>query len=165
LHLWRSPEHRVEICGLFGIRNKDCAMTLKSALEDLKQNTLSKLSGLLARLAYLASLRRGSGHYEHWGMTSVYGPEAAEGALRTAHQETVAAVLKTPLVALEQDLEVSRAANAVSARAYVKDMVDHLDDLVPAGGQGGPCAAHLSSVLAALSSLKQYPTRSTRSAS
>jgi hypothetical protein len=140
-------------------------MTLQSALEDLKQNTLATLSGLLATLAYLASLRSGGGHYEHWGMKSVYGAEAAERALRTAHGEVVAAILKMPIAALEQDLEISRAGGAISARAYVKDMRDHFDDMLPAGWKGTPSAAHLNSALTALSSLKQHPVRATRSAS
>ena len=140
-------------------------MTLKSALEDLKQNTLSTVSGLLARLAYLASLRRGNGQYEHWGMKSVYGSEAAERALRTAHGEIVAAVLKMPIAALETDLEISRANRATPAGAYLKDMRDHFDDVLPGGCKDTPAAAHLSSVLAALSSLAQHPVRATRSAS
>jgi hypothetical protein len=140
-------------------------MTLKSALQDLKQNTLSALSGLLARLAYLASLRRESGHYEHWGMKSVYGAETAERALRAAHGETVAAILKTPLSALEEDLEVSRAPSEISAAAYVKDMRDHFVDLLPAGDKNGHSAAHLNSVLAALLTLTRHPRSATRSAS
>jgi len=43
-------------------------MTLKSALQDLKETTLAAVSGLLGKLAYMASLRRGEGRYEHWGM-------------------------------------------------------------------------------------------------
>jgi len=140
-------------------------MPLKSALGDLRQNTLACLSGLLARLAYLASLRRESGHYEHWGMKSVYGEQTAERAFRTAHGEIVAAILKTPLSALEQDLEVSRAASDISAAAYVKDMWDQFDNLLPTGHTDVPRAAHLNSVLAALLSLKRHPGRATRSVS
>ena len=33
-------------------------MTLKSALQDVKETTLAAVSGLLGKLAYLASLRR-----------------------------------------------------------------------------------------------------------
>ena len=36
-------------------------MTLKSALQDVKENTLAAVSGLLGKLAYLASLRRAQG--------------------------------------------------------------------------------------------------------
>lgn len=140
-------------------------MTLISALEDLKQNTLSTLSGLLARLAYLGSLRHGSGEYQHWGMKSVYGADTAERALRTAHGEVVAAILKTPLSTLEEDLEISRAANEISAAAFVKDMREHFDDLLPTGHIDAARVSHLNSVLAALSSLKQRPVPATRSAS
>jgi hypothetical protein len=137
-------------------------MTLKSALEDLKQNTLSTLPGLLARLVYLGSLRRESGHYEHWGMKSVYGAETAEQAIRTAHGEIVAAILKTPLVSLEQEVEVSRAASEISPLAYVKYMRDHFDHLCSTGHVDAPRAVHLNSVLAALLSLKRHPGPATR---
>lgn len=140
-------------------------MTLRSALEDLKQVTLSRLSGLLAKLTYLASLRRGSEGYEHWGMKAVYGADAAEKALRTAHAETVAAILKTPLAVLEEDLEISRRAKAMPAAAYVKDLQDQFNDLLPPGRKDAPSVAHLSSVLTALSSLTRHPARSTRSTS
>jgi hypothetical protein len=33
-------------------------MTLKSALQDVKETTLAAVSGLLGKLAYVASLRR-----------------------------------------------------------------------------------------------------------
>lgn len=140
-------------------------MTLKSALEDLQQNTLSALSGVLARLIYLGSLRGENGRYEHWGMKSIYGAETAERAIRTAHAEIVTALLKMPFAALEQDVEVSRAANAISALAYVKHMRDHFEDLLPAEHVDGPSAAHLNSVLAALLSLKRHPRSATGSAS
>jgi hypothetical protein len=140
-------------------------MTLRSALEDLKQTTLSRLSGSLAKLSYLASLRRGSEHYEHWGMKSVYGAEAAEKALKTAHAEIVAGILKTPLAALEEDLEISRRSQEMSAGAYLKDMREHFDDLLPLGRKDAPSITHLNSVLAALSRLTQHPEPATRSAS
>jgi hypothetical protein len=38
-------------------------MSLKSALQDLKETTLSAVTGLLGKLAYLASLRGGQGRY------------------------------------------------------------------------------------------------------
>ncbi len=65
-------------------------MTLKSALQDVKETTLAAVSGLLGKLAYLASLRRAQGRYEHWGMELVHGPESSERALKTAHAEIVA---------------------------------------------------------------------------
>jgi hypothetical protein len=140
-------------------------MTLKSALEDVKRTTLSAVSGLLAKLAYLACLRRGSDRYAHWGVESVHGEEAAERAFNTAHTEVVAELLQTPIAVLEQDLEISRAATAASAAAYVKDLRDHFDDLLPVGRRNSPAAVHLNSVLAALSTLTHHPARATRSVS
>lgn len=136
-------------------------MALKSALDDVKENTLAMVSGSLAKLVYLASLRRGN-RYEHWGMESVHGPEAAEKAFRSAHAEIVGGILKTPLSFLEADLEVSSAASAMPADAYVRNMRDHFEYLLPVGRNNTPSAAHLSSVLAALSSLKRHPGRAIR---
>ena len=39
-------------------------MTLKSALQDVKETTLAAISGMLAKLVYLASLRRAQGRYD-----------------------------------------------------------------------------------------------------
>jgi len=61
-------------------------MSLKSALQDIKETTLSAVSGMLGKLTYLASLRAGQGRYEHWGMETVHGLESAERALRQARR-------------------------------------------------------------------------------
>lgn len=140
-------------------------MTLKSALEDLKGTTLAAVSGLLGKLAYLASLRRGNGGYEHWGMESVYGRESAQRALRTAHADVVTSVLRMPLRLLVEDLEEASRQRGVQARDYVNEMQVHFEELLPNSAQDSPTALHLSSVLAALSSLKKNRGRATRSAS
>jgi hypothetical protein len=140
-------------------------MTLKSALQDLKESTLAAVSGLLGKLTYLASLRRGEGHYEHWGMEAVHGPESSERALKTAHAEVVARVLRTPLVSLEEDVEESRRGSGVAPEAYVEGMREHFEDLLPGERKDSPTASHLSSVLLALSSLKKHRGRATRSIS
>ena len=75
-------------------------MTLKSALQDVKETTLAAVSGLLGKLTYLASLRRAEGRYKHWGMELVHGPESSERALKAAHAEIVAGVLRAPLRSL-----------------------------------------------------------------
>ena len=148
--------------GLFGIRNK---MTLKSALQDFKETTLTAVSGLLGKLAYLSSLRRAQGRYEHWGMETVHGPEASERALRTAHAEVVAGVLRSPIADLVQDLEESSRDSGITACAYVDKMRDRCNDLVPGGRQDSPTASHLNSVLLALSKLEKNRERATRSTS
>lgn len=140
-------------------------MTLKSALQDVKETTLSAISGLLAKLSYLASLRRGHGQYEHWGMQIVHGEESSERALKTAHAEVVARVLQTPLEVLVEDLEESSRGSGIAAQAYVEGMREHFDTLLPGDRQDTPASAHLNSVLLALSSLEQNRARATRSTS
>lgn len=137
-------------------------MTLKSALQDVKETTLSAVSGLLGKLDYLASLRRQRGQYQHWGMESVHGPEASERALRTAHGEILRNVLRTPLPGLQQDLELSSTGSGVNAEAYVEQLRVRFDDLLPDGQHESPASAHLSSVLLALFHLEKNRERATR---
>src|SRR5580700_1392920 len=140
-------------------------MTLKSALQDVKETTLAAVSGLLGKLVYLASLRRGQGRYEHWGMEQLHGPESSERAWRTAHTEVVAGVLRAPLASLVEDLDQSSRAAGVGAHSYVDGMRKRAQDLLPGEQPDSPAASHLSSVLLALSSLAKHRGRATRSIS
>jgi hypothetical protein len=140
-------------------------MTLKSALQDLKETTLAAVSGLLGKLAYLASLRGSQGHYQHWGLEAVHGPESSERALRTAHAEIMTGILRTPLASLENDLEQSSRASGFTERAYVQNLSDRFEDLLPGERKDSPAASHLNSVLVALSSLQKNRERATRSTS
>ena len=140
-------------------------MTLKSALQDIKETTLSAVSGLLGKLAYLASLRRGHGRYEHWGMEMVHGPESAERALKTAHLEVVSGILRTPIASLVEDLKESSRSSGIGPQAYLEEMRGHFNDLVPEGRQNSLVPVHLNSVLLALWSLERNRVRATRSTS
>jgi hypothetical protein len=140
-------------------------MTLKSALQDLRETTLAAVSGLLGKLAYLASLRRAQGRYEHWGMQAVYGTESSERALKAAHAEVAAGVLRTPLPRLLEDLGESSRGSGVTAHEYVENMRERIDDLLPSGRPDSPAASHLSSVLLALLKLEKNRGRATRSTS
>ena len=139
-------------------------MTLKSALQDVKETTLSAISGLLGKLSYLASLRR-HGRYNHWGMQIVHGEESSERALKAAHAEVIAGVLRTPLPALLEDLQESSRGSGIAPRAYVEEMREHFEALLPGDRQDTPSSTHLNSVLLALSSLEQNRGRATRSTS
>ncbi|MFZ0863496.1 MAG: hypothetical protein ABR881_15475 [Candidatus Sulfotelmatobacter sp.] len=140
-------------------------MTLKSALQDVKETTLAAVSGMLGKLAYLASLRRVQGRYEHWGMELIHGPESSERALKTAHAEVVAGVLRAPLQSLVEDLDESSRGSGVAAQSYIEAMREHFDDMLPGERQDSAAASHLNSVLLALSSLAKNRGRSTRSIS
>ena len=137
-------------------------MTLKSALQDVKETTLAAVSGLLGKLAYLASLRRAQGRYEHWGMQAVHGAESSERALKTAHGEVVASVLRAPLAVLEEDLRESSQNSGVAPQAYIQGMREGFKDLLPGERKDTPEASHLNSVLVALSALEKNRSRATR---
>jgi hypothetical protein len=139
-------------------------MTLKSALQDLRETTLAAVSGLLAKLSYLASLRQRDGGYLHWGMSLVHGTDASERAMKTAHAEVLSTVLRTPIVNLEDDLRQSSRGSKKTARAYVEAMRENFSELVPSP-QDTASARHLNSVLVALSSLEKNRKRATPSAS
>jgi len=50
-------------------------------------------------------------------MQRVYGPESSENALRTAHAEIVAGVLRTPLAILEEDPVICRLSKCTNGSA------------------------------------------------
>src|SRR5271168_114301 len=106
-------------------------MTLKSALQDLRETTLAAVAGLLAKLSYLASLRSSHGGYQHWGLEAVHGPESSERALKTAHAEVMMGILRTPLESLEKDLEQSSRESGFTARVYVQSLSERFTDLLP----------------------------------
>ena len=139
-------------------------MTLKSALQDLRETTLAAISGLLAKLSYLGSLRRKDGCYRHWGMTLVHGEDASDRALKQAHTEVLSKILRSPISELEKDLQQSSQAAKEPTISYVEGMREQFDELLPSPRD--PVAArHLNSILAALSSLQKSRKRATRSAS
>jgi|SRR5579863_6004815 len=140
-------------------------MTLKSALQDVRETTLAAVSGLLGKLSYLASLRRVHGGYQHWGIARVYGSEAAERALKTAHGEVLALVLRAPLASLTEDLEETSRSKGLLPEECVEDMRGKFDDLLLGEGKDLPKTAHLNSVLTALSFLAESQQDATRLAS
>jgi hypothetical protein len=129
-------------------------VTLKSALQDLRETTLEAISGLLAKLKYLASLRRGDGGYSHWGLSLVHGEESCDRAVKAAHGEVFSTVLRTPIAQLEDDLHESSRDSQKSEQAYVEGMRENVSELLPAPDDVAS-ARHLNSVLVALSSLKK----------
>ena len=140
-------------------------MTRKSALQDVKETTLAAVSGLLGKLVYLASLRRASGRYEHWGVERVHGPESSERAWKAAHSEIVTGVLRAPLTSLVEDLSESSRNSGLDPHAYIEKMRGNFEELLPGGRQDSPQSRHLNSVLLALSTLEKHRGRATRSIS
>lgn len=137
-------------------------MTLKSALQDVKETTLTAVAGLLGKLVYLASLRQKEGRYQHWGMEVVHGSETSERALRMAHAEVLRSVLRSPLSTLEEELKSAAADGRIDTVAYLNNMRERFEDLLPDKREDASTASHLSSVLVALSHLEKNRGRATR---
>src|SRR3989442_2755927 len=140
-------------------------MTLKSALQDVKETTLAAVSGLLGKLAYLASLRRGQAGYRHWGIALVHGPDSSERTLKAADAEVLTGVLRTPVSELVEDLQKSSGNSGVAAAVYVEELRGQFENLLPGERKDSPAASHLNSVLVALSQLEKNRERATRSTS
>ncbi len=129
-------------------------MTLKSALEDLQENTLTAVAGILGKLEYFSALRdsAGAGAYGHWGLTRTHGDPAAQRALAEAHRSLLSHLLRTPLSKLLEDVDGCSRHKGVSAGVYLEELrVRGASLLPPAPGAGS--AHHLDSVIHALSSL------------
>lgn len=127
-------------------------MTLKSAFEDLSQNTLRALADCLKRLEYLGGLRKLQGGYWHWGFSKVHGEAAAKKAFREAHRAAVSEVLCTPLRTLLQNAESSSKSDGVDAESYLENLGKA--ELLPED-PGAGSARHLNSVLHALLGLER----------
>jgi hypothetical protein len=86
---------------------------------DLWRNTLSQIPSVFGRLVYLSSLRSvDSGVYEHHGLSLVFGPRAANEALRSSHEETFREWLTFDLRRQKGDLELY-LSGLISERAAV----------------------------------------------
>jgi len=127
-------------------------MTLKSALEDLSQNTLGALADCLKRLEYLGGLRKLRGGYWHWGFSKLHGEAAARKAFHEAHRAAVSEVLSTPLRTLLQNAESSSNNAGVDPEGYLENL--RKAELLPAD-PGAGSARHLNSVLHALLGLER----------
>jgi len=79
----------------------------RRAYDDLWRRTLSRISGDLNRLVYLASMRDyNSGRYHHAGLEASFGFAAASQALEVTHREIFWKLAQASLEQLVQELEL-----------------------------------------------------------
>lgn len=127
-------------------------MTLLSASDDFVYTTLRSVPGTLGKLGYVAELRQPDGGYTHWGLARVHGEAAAQRAAADAHLGLLLQVLRMPLRELVEEARQLAAADEEDAVVWMEKLSSRAAALLPAE-TGGGSARHLSSVLAALSSL------------
>lgn len=86
-------------------RFKSRAGLERNAEGDLWKNTLSKITTVFGRLAYLASLRDpNSGIYRHHGLTVAFGRDESIRALREQHEQIFYEWLNLPLADKSSEL-------------------------------------------------------------
>jgi hypothetical protein len=77
---------------------------LLKASEDFKRRTLGALPTLLEKLAYICAIQTSEGRYEHWGLSRVFGADAAQKAILEAHAETAVELARSPLREIYKDM-------------------------------------------------------------
>ena len=132
-------------------------MPLFSASEDFARRTLSAISGLLSRLAYMTSLRDEQGNYHHWGLARTHGDAAAAEAMRRAHMEVLAEVLRTPLSQLMREVEDPQQVAPGVPQVVLKESAP-LQSIAPAGAQTAT-RSHAQATILALCALQDARNR------
>jgi len=83
------------------------AVILQAAYDDLLRRSLSKISGDLARVIYLASTRDyNTGTYHHDGLAARFRADVAATALEAAHREIFYRIAACSLEQLVGELEI-----------------------------------------------------------
>jgi hypothetical protein len=85
----------------------DRAVTVEEAYDDLLRRSLSRISGDLARLIYLASTRDyNTGKYHHDGLAACFRAEIACKALELAHRQIFYRIAGYSLEELVREVEL-----------------------------------------------------------
>jgi hypothetical protein len=126
-------------------------MALYSAQEDLRDKSLKSVSGGLNKLQYLADLRDTTGiAYSHWGLSRLYGEQAARKALAEEHRQLVTTLLGMPIQKLLEDVQCCSEAYGTSPESFLARLrARKISSLLPPDTTSA-AERHLSSVLHAL---------------
>jgi hypothetical protein len=129
-------------------------MALYSAQEDVRDKSLKSVSGGLNKLQYLADLRDTTGiSYSHWGLSRLYGEQAARKALEEEHRLLIATLLGMPIQKLLEDVQRCSEVYGTSPEVFLQKLrARKISSLLPPDTTSA-AERHLSSVLHALSAL------------
>ena len=90
--------------------------------EELWRRTLAHIPSIYGRLAFLASMVNvNTGRYEHHGLSTIFGPEEADRALRKSHEEVFLVWLSLHLEQQKADLELYFSTLPAAKRVLVEN--------------------------------------------
>lgn len=116
----------------------------QKAYEDLWSRTLSRISGDLNRLIYLASTRDyNSGRYHHAGLETHFGFSAVRSALESAHRQLFWKLSRARLEDLVTELELYLQASGESPDELLRTWRTLQPYRVAIPLDADPLAAHL----------------------
>ena len=96
-------------------------VTVEEAYDDLSRRTLSRISGDLARLIYLASTRDyNTGEYRHDGLAARYRAEIASQALELAHRQIFHRIAGCPLDEVVREVELYVSSSSQSREEILR---------------------------------------------
>ena len=118
-----------------------------SPFEDFQVRTLSALSGLWAKLLYVADLRSEDGKYHHWGHSRVHGESRSQIALSKAHSELYITLLRRPIRELVGEIKTANYAS--DPREILRKIAAGKKQMIPENLEGGS-PRHLNSIALAV---------------
>jgi len=118
-----------------------------SPFEDFQARTLSALSGLWAKLLYMAELRSDDGNYQHWGHSRVHGESLSQIALSKAHSELYITLLRSPIRELVEEVETTKDSLAQSE--VMRSLATRWKQVIPKNLEGGS-PRHFNSIALAV---------------
>lgn len=127
-------------------------MRLLTPTEDILQNTLSALDGLLERLVYLARLQRSDGSYGHWGLAREYGEKVASAALAEVHRRNIEEITRQPLRSIWKETKSSAERQGLTAESYLEGLIQRKSQLM-ARSLNAPALGHFGYLLHSLSKI------------
>jgi hypothetical protein len=146
-YIMRKNAPLVSIWGMnFRKRNKTM---FNSAADDFARTTLAAVSGILAKLEYVAGLRQTNGEYFHWGMARSHGTSNANFAIAAAHTNLFLSILRTPVRDLWEEVRILADEESTDARIIVSRLQGNGELLIPSEMQGG-VPLHFNSILVGL---------------
>lgn len=106
-------------------------MRLLPPYEDFMTRTISSLATRVAQLRFMHEIWDGT-RYNHWGMSSTFGDQAAQDAMRQAHDHIVKELIRSPIHELCGDLQdfPSDSKRADVAKSFGSSTAAHLDLVV-----------------------------------